>query len=155
MKKILLAAVCIVLFASCSTLRVAAPKDGEVYDRKIPMAIVPYHDETDSGAGELRHLLHVNGYNLISYESARTGRIAPRHTHNRPRKGRVDMGDSFYILEIHTRKKRGTDDVYSSFQATVSDSESGFIILSANLRGKKDAKQTIHEFVRKMNQTIK
>ncbi len=153
MKKVLLAALCAVLFSSCSTLRVIGPRDGSVYDRKIPMAIMPYHDDTISGAGELIHLLQTNGYNLISYESARTGRIPSRA--RRPRRGRIDMGDSFYILEIHTRKKKDVDDAYSSFRATVSDSETGYIILSANLRGQKDARQTVREFVRRMNQTLR
>lgn len=153
MKRILLAALCVVLFASCSTLRMTGPRDGSVYDRKIPMAIMPYHDETISGAGELVHQLQVNGYKLISFESARTGRIPARGKH--PRRGRIDMGNSFYILEVHTRKKRGEDDTYSSFRATLSDSHTGYIILSASLNGKKDARQTAREFVRKMNQTLR
>lgn len=154
MKRLLLLSLCIVLFASCSTLRIAGPRDGSVYDRKVPMAIIPYHDDTETGAGELMHQLRSNNYNIISYNSARTGRI-PAGRSRRPRSGRVDMGDSFYILEIHTRKKSGTEDMYSSFRATVSDSETGYIILSANLRGKKDARQTVREFVRRMNQTIR
>ena len=155
MKRIILAALCIVLFASCSALRISGPRDGAIYDRKVPMAIMPYHDDTESGAGELMYLLQNNRYNVISYESARTGRIPSRGHKGRPRHGRIDMGDSFYILEIHTRKKKGTDDTYSSFRATVSDSETGYIILSANLRGQKDARQTVGEFVRKMNQVIR
>ena len=153
MKKVLLAALCVVLFASCSTLRMTGPRDGSVYDRKIPMAIVPYHDDTISGAGELVHQLQVNGYKLVSFESARAGRIPARG--KRPRRGRIDMGNSFYILEVHTRKKRGEDDTYSSFRATLSDSHTGYIILSASLNGKKDARQTAREFVRKMNQTLR
>lgn len=79
MKRIILATLCIVLFASCSTLRISGPRVGATYDRKVPMAIVPYHD----------------------------------------------------------------------------DSETGYIILSANLRGKKDARQTVRELVRRMNVTFR
>lgn len=153
MKKIFFAALCAFMFASCSTLRVVGPGDGSIYDRKVPMAILPYHDDTISGAGELTHLLQTNGYKLISFESARMGRIPNKG--KRPRRGRIDMGNSFYVLEVHTRKKRGVDDAYSSFRATVSDSQTGYVILSASLSGKKDARQTVREFVRKMNQTIR
>ena len=155
MKRIILATLCIVLFASCSTLRISGPRDGATYDRKVPMAIVPYHDETETGAGELMYLLQTNGYNLISFESARTGRLPHRSRHARPHRGKIDMGDSFYIMEIHNRKKKGTEDTYSSYRATISDSETGYIILSANLRGKKDARQTVRELVRRMNVTFR
>ena len=151
LKKILLAAVCVVLFSSCSPMRFST-RSGQTFERRAPLEIVPFFDETVSGASELMYLLQMNGYNIVSragsgyYEGHRGHR--GRSSHSRPQYSQ----DGYYVLDIFTRKQKGAEDTYASFRATLSDAETGHIILTASIRRPTDATQTVRELVRRMNQ---
>ena len=150
LKKIVFAILCVALFSSCSSLRFSSRLGGN-YHRSVPLAIIPYQDNTDSGASELLYLLQSHGYNLVAYDGPRTG--YDRRPYGRSRYD--GQYDTIYILDINCKLKPQTEDTYSSFRAILSDQKTGHIILTATLRGRaKDAKQTVTDLVRKMDRII-
>lgn len=154
-RRIVLAVSCLVVIASCSPLRYSTRTGLKTYSREVPVVIAPYHDQTRNGSGELVRLLLANGYDVITIDKSRIDGRNKLFGNKRKGDFYSYTKESVYILEIKCTAMQGNRNKYEAFHATLSDGDSGRIILVADLVDPKGVKPTIKALVRKMNTFIK
>lgn len=153
-KTALLAIVCVVFLSSCSAMRYTTRTGFKKYSREVPVAITTIHDHTRTGSGELVRQLLANGYDVITIDNVRhDGR--DRLFKDRRIKDATYNSESIYILEIQSTPSQNNRNQYEAFHATLSDGNTGRIMLVADLTEPRGVRATIKALIRKMNTFIK
>lgn len=145
------------MVASCGTMQVYVNHDS-TYSRKNPITIINKSDE--SGAlGELQFQLQSNGYKLMSMTAAKKALnldtdISSNSVHSELTN--TTTVRSVYVLEMHyTYYWDAFYYAFTNFSATITDLETGEIIMTGNFRGDKGVKSVITELVTEMNKVIR
>lgn len=146
-----------ILMSSCGTMQVYVNQES-TYSRSNPITITNSSDE--SGAlGQLQFLLQSNGYKLMSMSAAKKALNLDTVENGNQFHAEITNTTSVrsvYVLEMHyTYYWDMFYYAFTSFSATITDLESGEIIMTSNFRGDKSVNAVLNEFVTKMNAVIK
>lgn len=156
-----LKALCLIIIsfmvASCGTMRVYVNHDS-TYSRKNPITIISESDE--SGAlGELQFQLQSNGYKLMSMTAAKKALNLDTDTSSNSVHSEFTNTTtvrSVYVLEMSYSYYWDTFYyAFTNFSATITDLETGEIIMTGIFRGDKSVRSVITELVNEMNKVIR
>lgn len=156
-----LKALCLIIISfmvtSCGTMRVYVNHDSS-YSRKNPITIISESDE--SGAlGELQFQLQSNGYKLMSMTAAKKALnldtdISSNSVHSEFTN--TTTVRSVYVLEMNYSYYWDTFYyAFTNFSATITDLETGEIIMTGIFSGDKSVRSVITELVNEMNKVIR
>lgn len=146
------------LLSSCGSMRVYVNHDS-TYSRKNPITINQASDDSSGTLGELQFLLQSNGYKIMSYGAAKKALNLDSQSQEGSYHGEITSTVTFNSVYVMDLNYSYYYDVfywaYTTFSATISDLQTGEIIMTANFRGDKSVRAVLNELVQKMNEVIK
>lgn len=158
MKKILFLCLTSLLLISCGSVKVHVNTDNS-YSRKNPITINQASDDASGTLGELQYLLQSNGYRLMSYGAAKKAFNLDSNHNYQSQHSEITYTKEFnsvYVMEIdYSYYYDLFYYAFTRFSATITDLESGEIIMTAHFRGDKSCKAVLNEFIKKLNSIIK
>jgi hypothetical protein len=146
------------ILSSCGTMNVFVNQES-TYSKKNPITINKSSDDKSGTLGELQFLLQSNGYKLMSYGAAKKALNLDTESNNESFHGEITNTVSFnsvYVIDLnYTYYYDMLYYAYRTFSASITDLETGEIIMTANFRGDRSCRSVLNELVNKMNSVIK
>ncbi len=146
------------VFTACGTMKVYVNPNSS-YSKKNPITINQANDDKSGTLGELQYLLQSNGYKLMSYAAAKKSFNLDTDVQNNSIRSEITNNTTFKSIYVLNLDYSYYWDMfyfsYTNFSATITDLESGEIVMTANFRGDRSCSSVLEEFVKKMSTVIK